>query len=208
MLALTSCVATFHGTDQIGTRDLHMAVDVQGVDADTELVISLAGPAGRADLREGDTLFVSVGGEPMQVMPSTDRDGITYAVQLGAHNGPFAIELRRHADHSARVFPPLPSAAQITWAVHDGVVDLVWGADKGEHTTELTLEGDCFEPLTRPLARDTGTYTLQLAELSATPCPFMVSIKRAAEARGELGPQPGGSYEAKAVRTSTTMVTP
>lgn len=213
---LAGCAFPEPTSSEVSSLDVRLTLSVDNEGAGTTAAVEVDSPVGAFRFTGGDTLRVSAGGITASLL---DAQGLLLpAVSLGDASGPVVVDLTRPHDTSLTgltiVEPPpfLLTAASTTVGTSQPIA-LNWGAATGDYVTTLTVSGSCIAPLTRTLAHDTGSYTVQTAELShviggAATCPLTVMLTRSITVSTLILPDEGsGTFNATAEQNRTIMMT-
>lgn len=213
--ALAGC-ASVVGSDHVATRDLSIRLSAVDEGSGVEVTIDLFGGFDHARLTGTDALEVTAGGAARKLREIKEGNSFVYVAELGSVSGDLEVDLVRLHDRSvhrvATMPPPFTLAAQgpsvteplaITWDAASG----------GDYKSVLQIEGDCIWPIYRALAKDTGSYSVLLAELApASPgapatCPLEVKLTRESSIQDRQTPPPeDGSFIATTTQRRTFAV--
>jgi hypothetical protein len=203
-------------SDLVSTRDLSIQLTAADDGGGAGVRIRLTGPLGAVRLAGGDALRLTAAGAVWPLVEMEASDGTAYVAELGAFSGDLVLDLERPNDRSAlgltaAMPPPFTLAAQGVSAAQPLV--LTWEPGAGDYNVRLSIAGDCIRPLARDLAADTGSYTVQAAELvvpgpnAPATCPLVVSLSRVFTTREPLVPSlEGGSFDATATQARSIEV--
>jgi hypothetical protein len=200
---------------EVSTRDLQIGVDAIGEGSGAEVVIRIGSPLGAVKVAGGDSLRLTANGVSWALRVEEADDGPVYVASLGAPSGDLVIDLERPSDRSvlglAVAFPP-PFTLTVSGSSAGEPFAFAWEAAEGTWTLGLSLEGACIEPFARPLAKDTGSYAVDPAELRHRPgapatCPLEASVTRSSSSQRPLIPGvEGGWFNARATQTRAALV--
>ncbi|MFT3773523.1 MAG: hypothetical protein QM820_49740 [Minicystis sp.] len=216
LTAPTGCViVSSHDSTNVSTLDINMDVDAADDGKATTVKVHLGSPIGDVHLAGGDHLRLTAAGIDRPLTEARDGDDINYTSTFGDASGTFELDLIRPDDRNAlditfRMPPsfaldaPDLSAADpisLTWDPGDGVDD----------TLDLAISGPCVQTLARTLAQDTGSYSINPAELvpagGGGRCPLTITMRRAStEQRKVIEGLDSGWFQAKAVQTRTIEI--
>jgi hypothetical protein len=201
--AVGGCVLRGFPSEEVATRDLSIAVDSRDEGRGMWLELSLLGPEGHVLVRGGDVLSVrSADGEL-----GLEQDGDIYEAPLGDFEGELEISLQRVEDHDVSFLAPVAPAYDLVAQPTDESLQLTWEPQPGAHSLVLGVQGECQPAFSRPLAVDTGYYSLSRAELSLEACTLEISLGADLWTGGSLVPgQEGGDYSVSSSRSSVVEV--
>ena len=217
-IALAGCaLPENHGSDQVATRDMMVALTAASDDAGGQATIAIDSPIGAVRITGGDALTFTAAGAPVPLHEVDDGDKILYKADLGGASGDLAFDLVRPHDHSVRDLsirmpPPFTVVAQGLTTTQP--LALTWDVMFVDYTVALSIKGACINTLERTFSSDTGAYTVGAAELehsgpgaSAT-CPLTVTLTRSVTLQTDLVRPPlrGGLFSAQAQQRRTVEV--
>lgn len=213
--ALAGC-ASLPDSTEIATRDMLITLDAADDGAGAEVKIRISSGPGAVQLTSTDSIRLTAGGTVWPLEEREEGDGLVYVAEIGLVSGDLEIDLARRHDQSAHAVasmpPPFTLATQGPSATQP--LAITWDAGSGDYVVSLAIAGDCIGPLERTLAKDTGAYHVQLAELrhrspsAHATCPLQVTLTRATVTQVSLTPPPreGGWFYASTRKRQTIAV--
>jgi hypothetical protein len=157
--------------------------------------------SGRLTLTGGDRLVLRGEGELVPV------EGGEYRAISAREGGSFVVDLLRPNDRpmldlEMAVPPPFTLKANTARARWGERIELSWDRADAEYTTSIAWSGPCSKEVVRLLASDTGSYTVNTAELPRPPaeCALTLAIVRTAPSKGSR------TLYATAKQTRTALV--
>jgi hypothetical protein len=145
----------------VSTRDIRVAVHL---DTPGSVFASLTGPGGNVILLPPDRASFAQGDKEWPAVHVANG----YVATIGDTTGLVSFRLTREADESVDqpfVIPP-PFSVKAPAAMSRGVgMTFTWDGQIANAAVAFSLDGSCIVPLGRVLGTDTGTYSLNAAEL-------------------------------------------
>jgi hypothetical protein len=210
--ALAGCEPLPDSTE-IATRDMSITLDAADDGDGAKVRIWISSPLGAVRLTGTDSIRFTAADTVWPLKAKADSDDLVYVAELGRVSGDLVIDLARRRDHSAHAVATMPPPFTLTAQGPSTTQPLAitWEAGSGDYIVSLAIAGDCIRPLERTLAKDTGAYRVQLAELQHTSpsapatCPLQVTLTRASLSQGQLVPPPqeGGWFNASTTQRRT-----
>jgi hypothetical protein len=202
-------------TEHVSSRDLRINVVAGDEGSGARLQIELDSFFGLLRLTGGDTLGVTMTGARVPLVEAEVARGPVYVAEFAALTDDLVVDFQRPNDRDAAQVAEVPPPFTLTSAGISGAEPLVinWDEDAGEHELALGVAGDCIAPIARPLAQDTGFYSIAQAELihagpsAAATCPLTLSLTRTGTTQRDLNEGVvGGFFYARTVQSRTIEV--
>lgn len=147
----------------VSTRDIRVAVRMDPTTGGW-FEATLTGPGGDVVLLAPDRLLVAQNGREWPLVHVAKK----YVADIDGATGSFFLRLDRQDDASVDVGFAIPGPfAVVAPALVSRAVGMTftWDGQVDPAETSFAITGDCLLPLGRVLGNDTGTYTLNPAEL-------------------------------------------
>jgi len=198
LLALGGCEDEAVRSTDVSTLDMFFSLDANDAGQGATVRVRVSSPLGELRLSDGDTLRLSMAGQPL-VLREVEEDGRpVYLAEVDSLSGDIVLDLERRADRSilGRVIPvPPPIGLTVAPIVGDAPLSLTWNAaPEGNHVLGLTVDGTCIRPIFRSLSNDVGMYDILQAEFTPAagtasgPCPLQVTLARTATFQEPIAP--------------------
>jgi hypothetical protein len=203
----------------VATRDLSASAVVTRLIDGTprnRVDVTFSAPGGTFVLAATDRLQLTVAGTTMPLTAMPGPYGTTiHRAEVPDVGGDYLLDLLRDGERSDDLdvigaVIRVPSAFTIRLPTSDvsrrAPLTIAWDAGPGGYDITLSIAGPCLTFASRKLASDSGSYSINAAELAdaggaPTTCDAVVTIVRDATRQGPLVPD-GGSLYTHATSTS------
>jgi hypothetical protein len=202
----------------VSTEDMRFFINAEDSGNDAKIAIRIGSPIGVLRVTGDDELRARVDGNavPLVFTPGTAS---SYDAALGAINTNVVIDLDRseHRDfRDVTVTMPATFTPTAPDPVDNDPIVITWDPAPPDANAALSMavdiQGECIPPFQRTLDGDTGSATIDQADLQRvaqfTPCLLSVKVSRTTTSTGSLlDLTPGGSFNATMIRHRQIMVT-
>lgn len=195
--ALAGC-ASLPDSTEVATRDMSISMDAADDGAGAEVKVRISSGPGAVQLTSTDSIRLTAAGTVWSLEAREEGDDLVYVAEIGPVSGDLEIDLERRHDQSAHAVATMPPPFTLTAQGPSATQPLaiLWDVGSGDYVVSLAIAGDCIGSLERTLAKDTGAYHVQLAELrhkspsAPATCPLQLTLTRETVTQVPLIPPP------------------